>query len=129
MNAVSNSEEQCSTNFSFLLLREAEKECQFSRCPSDKYPEIGTEHQTTYYICPHSAFIIRYWLIYERQRHFSYLADNPFWPTPPQKKCVHWFRVTQLRAVPFKAIKCGFFFSEVILFNPSGLKQAIKQSL
>lgn len=45
------------------------------------------------------------------------------------KKCAQWFRVTQLRAVPVKTMKCGFFFSEVILFNPSGLKQPIKQSL
>lgn len=76
--------------------------------------------------------IRRCWFISERQCHLNYLT-NSFWPKPPHsfetRSVFSGFRVTQLRAVPFKTIKCGFSFSEVILFNPSGLKQPIKESL
>lgn len=105
---------------------------QFPQMYRQQDPVFETEHQKTYYIVLHSACIIRCLFISERERHLNYLTDNPLAQTTTftwYEKCVQWFRVTQLRAVPFKAIKCGFFFSEVILFNPSGLKQPIKQSL
>lgn len=128
------SEKLCSTTFSFLFLREAEKE-YLSVSPD--VPAIGSSvwdwisknllhsslfclyHKVFVHLWKTKAFKLSHWQpVLAQTTTFTW-----------NEKCVQWLRMTQLRAVPFKAIKCGFFFSEVILFNPSGLKQPIKQSL